>query len=184
MIYDEFEDLLFSGSSLGHNILGTQKSVRKFTGSSIRSFTGRTYNTDRMAFSLVGNVTEKTFISICERYLGGFAANHRIWERTQPAAASGFDKSFSRRTHQAHCVMGARAYSALDERRTALALLVNILGGPAANSLLNEVLREKNGLTYTAEATYVPLTDCGMATIYFGTEQLITVTVIGKIFCQ
>lgn len=170
LIYDEFEDLLFTGSSLGHNILGTRKSVSKFDDSSLRGFTGRTYNTDRMVFSVAGNITEKTFAALCERYFGAFPARSRQWERTVPAPVSHFDLSPSRRTHQAHCVLGSRAYSASDPHRTALALLINILGGPAANSRLNEMLREKNGLTYTAEASYTPFSDCGMATIYFGTE--------------
>jgi predicted Zn-dependent peptidase len=170
-IYDEFEDLLFAGSPLGHNILGTRKEVARIGARGLRGFVERTYNTDRMVFSAVGNITERAFVATVERFFGGVAANPRAFGRVEPAAAAHFDTTSARRTHQSHCVMGARAYSAADPRRTALALLVNIIGGPAANSRLNEILREKNGLTYTAEAAYTPFSDLGMATIYFGTER-------------
>ncbi len=170
-IYDDFEDLLFAGSSLGHNILGARKGIAKMDGQAIRNFVGRTYNTDKMVFSAVGNITERAFVAAMERFLGGAASNTRVFERTIPVQAAHFDVTSSRRTHQSHCVIGARAYGAADPRRTALALLTNIIGGPAANSRLNEILREKNGLTYTAEAAYTPFSDVGMATIYFGTER-------------
>ncbi len=140
-------------------------------GQVLRSFVERTYNTDRMVFSAAGNITERAFVAIVERFFGCVAPNMRAFERVTPRDAAYFDTSSSRRTHQSHCVMGARAYGAADPRRTALALLVNIVGGPAANSRLNEILREKNGLTYTAEASYTPFSDVGMATIYFGTER-------------
>lgn len=171
LIYDEFEDMLFEGSPLGHNILGTRKSVGRMDAPALRNFIGRTYNTDRMVFSVSGNITERAFVAVVERYFGGAAVNARTFEREVPRAVDHFEVASSRRTHQSHCVMGAQTYGANDPRRTALALLVNILGGPAANSRLNEVLRDKNGLTYTAEAIYTPFSDVGMATIYFGTEQ-------------
>ena len=51
-----------------------------------------------------------------------------------------------------------------------LALLINILGGPCANSLLNVVVREKNGLSYNIEASYTPYSDSGIVAIYFSSE--------------
>ncbi len=170
LIYDDFEDLLFHGSPLGHNILGSIRSVRRMDGDMLRGFTGRVYNTDRMVFSVVGNITERAFTAVVERFFGDIQSNPRDFRRSLPADVARFDTTSSRRTHQSHCVMGARAYSASDPRRTALALLTNMIGGPAANARLSELLREKNGLTYTAEAVYTPFSDTGMATIYFGTE--------------
>jgi predicted Zn-dependent peptidase len=75
-----------------------------------------------------------------------------------------------RHTHQAHGIIGTRGYSIADERRLPLALLVNILGGPSANSLLNIELREKRGLSYNVEATYTPYSDCGIVGIYFSSD--------------
>ncbi len=170
-IFDEFEDLLFAGSTLGHNILGTRSSVGRFTGADIRAFTARTYNTDQMVFAAAANISEKAFVKVVEACFGGVGHSARAFSREMPPLVAPFDKTLSRGTHQAHCVIGNRAYSNDDPRRIALALLVNILGGPAANSQLNTLLREKNGLTYSVEASFTSFSDSGIATIYFGTEK-------------
>lgn len=57
-----------------------------------------------------------------------------------------------------------------DAQRLPLALLVNILGGPSANSLLNILVREKNGLSYNVEANYTPYSDSGIVAIYFSCD--------------
>lgn len=170
-IYDEFEDMLFAGSPLGHNILGTKASVGRFTGGDIASFVGRCYNTDQMVFAVAADITENAFRRVAGRHFGDKPLSPREFGRATPAPQPVFNHSVNRHTHQAHCMMGGRAYDAHDPKRTALSLLVNIIGGPAANSLLNTLLREKYGLTYNIEASYTPYNDTGIAAIYFGTDK-------------
>lgn len=104
------------------------------------------------------------------RYFGGVAASTCRCERVAPGPCSRFEKSVVKHTHQTHCIIGGRAYGIADERRLPLALLVNILGGPSANSLLNMVIRERNGLSYNIEASYTPYGDTGIVAIYFSSE--------------
>lgn len=73
-------------------------------------------------------------------------------------------------THQAHVMIGARAYSARDPRHLSLYLLNNILGGPGMNSRLNLSLREKHGLVYTVESVMTTYTDTGLWSVYFGCD--------------
>lgn len=169
-IYDDFEDMIFRDSELGHNILGSKASIARFTTESIRSFVGRTYTTDHIVFSSIGNFSAATAQSVAERYLGGFAPTVRDFQRVTPAEYQPFTTTFSRHTHQAHGIIGTRGYSIADERRLPLALLVNILGGPSANSRLNILLREKYGLSYNVEATYTPYSDTGIVGIYFSSD--------------
>ncbi|HCT69752.1 MAG TPA: hypothetical protein DF409_00400, partial [Bacteroidales bacterium] len=61
-----------------------------------------------------------------------------------------------RRNFQTHCIIGNHAYGYADARRTALALLTNLLGGPAMNSRLSMALRERHGLSYNIESVYTP----------------------------
>lgn len=171
LIYDEFEDLLFEGSTLGHNILGTRKSVRSFKGDSIADFTTRCYNTDQMVFSVAANITEKKFMELIIRHLGHIPQSNRNYERSVLKSANPFNIAVDKDTYQAHCMIGSRAYSVYHPDRVALSLLINILGGPAANSDLNMLLREKNGLSYTVDAAYTPYCDTGVASIYFGTDK-------------
>ena len=140
LIYDTFEDMLFAGSELGHNILGRKNALARYDGEAIRAFTGRTHTTDQMVFSSIGNFSAKTAEAVAARYFAG------------------------------HCIIGNRAYGIGEEKRLPLALLINILGGPCANSLLNVVVREKNGLSYNIEASYTPYSDSGIVAIYFSSE--------------
>ena len=169
-IYDDFEDLMFKGSELGHNLLGSKASIAKFDTEAMRRFVDRCYTTDQMVFSSIGNFSVATARAVAERYLGSITPTVRGYERVQPLAYEPFDVRLSRHTHQAHGIIGARGFSIADERRLPLALLVNILGGPSANSLLNIELREKRGLSYNVEATYTPYSDCGIVGIYFSSD--------------
>ena len=169
-IYDDFEDLMFKGSELGHNILGSKASIARFDSEAIKRYVARCYTTDQMVFSSIGNFSVATAKAAAEEYLGSFAPTTRNFSRVEPLAYEPFDVALSRHTHQCHGLIGTRGYSIADERRLPLALLVNILGGPSANSLLNIELREKRGLSYNVEATYTPYSDCGIVGIYFSSD--------------
>ena len=169
-IYDDFEDMIFKGSELGHNILGSKASIARFTTDNMLSFVRRSYTTDQMVFSSIGNFSASTAQSVAERYLGGVTPTKREFERVAPLPYEPFDQRLARHTHQAHGIIGTRGYSISDERRLPLALALNILGGPSANSLLNLLLREKYGLSYNVEATYTPYSDTGIVGIYFSSD--------------
>ena len=170
-IFDDYEDLLSRGSELGHNILGNKKAIKRSAAPEIRAFLDRTYNTDQMVFSAVGNFSERRFREVCERYLAPVQENRRRFTRCPALSAQAFHSVQHKNTHQAHCLLGTRAYDHRNPNRIALSLLVNMLGGPSANSILNVAIREKNGLSYNIEAGYVPFGDTGIATVYFGTER-------------
>lgn len=170
MIYDTFEDLLFADSELGHNILGRKASLMRYDGDAIRAFTARTHTTDQMVFSSIGNISAKAAEAVAARYFADRQATVRGFERVAPAAYAPFEKTVVKHTHQTHCIIGNRACGIGEEQRLPLALLTNILGGPSANSLLNVVLREKNGLSYNIEASYTPYGDTGIVAIYFSSD--------------
>ena len=170
IIYDSFEDMLFRGSELGHNILGTKASISRFSTAEIRAFVDRTYTTDQMVFSSIGNFSAATARSVAERYLAEFKPTERTFSRVQPSPSECFDVRLTKHTHQAHGILGTRGYGISDDRRLPLALLVNILGGPSANSTLNLMLRERYGLSYNVEASYTPYSDSGIVSIYFSSD--------------
>lgn len=170
-IFDDFEDLIFKGSDLGHNILGPKNALKKYTREELIGFVARTYNTDQMVFASIGNITETRFKAVCHRYFGHIPPSQRTFTRTTAHDYAPFDKVFHRSRFQSHCVMGNRAYGLDNNDRIILSLLTNLLGGPSANSLLNMAVRERNGLSYAIEASYTPFSDTGIFTIYFGTDK-------------
>lgn len=170
LIYDTFEDLLFEGSELGHNILGRKVALQRYNGDAIRRFTERTHTTDQIVFSSIGSFSARTAEMIARRYIGEIPPRTRGYERTQTGLYRPFDRTITKHTHQAHCIVGARAFDLSEDKRLTLSLLVNLLGGPCANSLLNVEIRERRGLTYNIEANYTPYSDTGVVAIYFSTD--------------
>lgn len=171
LIFDDFEDLLFAGSSLGRNTLGTKQSVKSINSAKIRNFIQRTYNTNEMVFSVVGKIPFTKVERWCNEYLAIQPANIRNFTRQHPPVYVPFTKKVNKSTYQAHCVIGNRAYELDNENRIALSLLMNLLGGPMSSSVLNTVLREKHGLVYNIETNYSAYTDTGAINIYFGTSK-------------
>lgn len=170
MIFDSFDDMIFAGSELGHNILGTKASLAKYSTNHIKQFITRTHTTDQMVFSSIGNLSVGAVEKVAMRYLAEQPTSKRNFQRSTPPLVEPFEKCLNKHTHQTHCIVGARAYDINAEQRLPLSLLINILGGPSANSRLNILLREKNGLSYNIEAAYTPYNDCGAVAIYFSCD--------------
>lgn len=169
-VYDDFEDLLFAGSELGHNILGRRDDLEHLTRDNCMHYLKTLYVPSNMAFFSVGPERPDRVFSMAERYLGGM--NHAMAPVTRqvPAPVEPFKRVISIGTHQAHTIVGAPVPDMSHPLRYALMLLNNILGGPGMNSLLNVELRERRGYVYTVESTLSMLSDCGWMEIYLGCD--------------
>lgn len=170
LIFDEFEELLFAGSSLGRNILGDKKNLKRITDLDLKRFCADNYATDRIVFTLSSSLSFKKFESLCHRVFDGVERRNSALTRTSPKPVQLFDIQRNKRSHQTHVVIGGYAPSVFDESRLPAALLFNALGGPSALSRMNLLLREKHALTYNAEASFSPFTDSGLFTLYFSCE--------------
>ena len=177
LIYDEFENILFKDSSLGHNILGTAELVRSFTTEDALRFTRKLYRPDNAIFFAYGDIDFKKLVKLVGRALAdddsGKLAAEKL-PKNYPSVGeeiAGQTIVMQKNTHQAHVMIGTRAYDVNDDRRMPLYLLNNILGGPGMNAKLNLALREHNGLVYTVESTMVAYGDTGTWSIYFGCDE-------------
>ena len=231
LIYDEFENILFKGSPLGHNILGTAEQVRAFKTEDALRFTRKLYRPDNAIFFAYGDIDFKKLVRLLQRALADDESVVNLAEEKLPqisqitqiswnensiaeeksvssvksvgientkksAGNENTEKSVSsvksvgpknypsvgdriagqtivmqKNTHQAHVMIGTRAYDVNDDRRMPLYLLNNMLGGPGMNAKLNLALREHNGLVYTVESTMVSYGDTGTWSIYFGCDE-------------
>ncbi len=206
LIYDEFENILFKGSPLGHNILGTAEQVRAFKTEDALRFTRKLYRPDNAIFFAYGDIDFKKLVKLIRKALAdddsGKLAEEKLPQISQITQISGDENSITteksvssvksvgpknypsvgeeiagqtivmqKNTHQAHVMIGTRAYDVNDDRRMPLYLLNNMLGGPGMNAKLNLALREHNGLVYTVESTMVAYGDTGTWSIYFGCDE-------------
>ena len=174
LIFDEFENLLFEGHPLGHNILGTSEQVRSYNSEDARRFTRRYYRPDNSIFFASGDIDYKQLVKILEiidNPGNPESSEHPVYpELPSPREGLGVGITRHRSTHQSHVMIGTRAFAAGDDRRWALFLLNNILGGPSMNSRLNLSLRERNGLVYTVESSMASYSDTGVWSVYFGCD--------------
>ena len=217
LIYDEFENIIFKGSPLGHNILGTAEQVRSFKTEDALRFTRKLYRPDNAIFFAYGDIDFKKLVKLIRKALAdddsgkvaenaansvGKLAEEKLPQISQITQISGDENSITteksvssvksvgpekypsvgkeiagqtivmqKNTHQAHVMIGIRAYDVNDSRRMPLYLLNNMLGGPGMNAKLNLALREHNGLVYTVESTMVAYGDTGIWSIYFGCDE-------------
>lgn len=217
LIYDEFENIIFKGSPLGHNILGTAEQVRSFKTEDALRFTRKLYRPDNAIFFAYGDIDFKKLVKLIRKALAdddsgkvaenaansvGKLAEEKFPQISQITQISGDENSITteksvssvksvgpenhpsvgkeiagqtivmqKNTHQAHVMIGTRAYDVNDSRRMPLYLLNNMLGGPGMNAKLNLALREHNGLVYTVESTMVAYGDTGIWSIYFGCDE-------------
>jgi len=170
LIYDDFEALIFQNHALEHPILGTRKTLRYMNGQKASDFMSRCYNTDNMVFFVQGNLTQRQVMRFADKYLVFAPYCQRQYQRIPPTIYQPQNAVFRKHTHQAHVLLGNRAYRITDPKQNTLFLLNNLLGGGGMKSLLNLSLREQRGLVYTVESTYTPLSDCGYWSVYFACE--------------
>ncbi|MDR2232710.1 MAG: insulinase family protein [Tannerella sp.] len=170
LIFDEYENLLYDGHQLGHDILGSKRSLKSFVSQSGLSFLGRHYTTGNMVFFSMGDMKFEKIIRLAEKYFMKIPVSKDIGSRAKPQLTSPRTLVKKKKTHQAHIILGGLAYDMQDERRIPLFLLNNILGGPGMNSRLNVSLREKHGLAYHVESNVTTYTDTGIFAIYFGAD--------------
>ena len=187
LIYDEFENIIFKGSPLGHNILGTAEQVRSFKTEDALRFTRKLYRPDNAIFFAYGDIDFKKLVRLLKKSFLSEERRVKSEKFNSPEAQTQFNiqhltfntqHSFEgqtivmqKNTHQAHVMIGTRAYDVNDSRRMPLYLLNNMLGGPGMNAKLNLALREHNGLVYTVESTMVAYGDTGIWSIYFGCDE-------------
>jgi len=170
LIFDDFEEQIFAGKPIGHNILGNSLVVKSFTQKKLQDFISRNYNTDQMVFCSVGNIPDEKAIRMFRKHFESVPLNKRTSGTSLPWSYKVSTVSKKMDTFQSHCIIGNVAYNLKDERRIGMFLLNNILGGQGLNSRLNLSLREKNGLAYNVESAYNPYYDTGAFSIYFGTD--------------
>lgn len=170
LIFDDFEDMIFRNHPLGRNILGKPDLLRSFRTEDVLSFTRRFYQPGNMVFFVQGQYDFKKIVRLAEKHLADVPAVTVDNQRVPPPLYVPERLVVSKDTHQAHVMIGSRGYNAYDDKRTALYLLNNILGGPGMNSKLNVSLRERRGLVYNVESNLTSYTDTGAFCIYFGTD--------------
>ena len=169
-IQDDFDELLFPNHPLGINILGTAEHVQSFQKKDLHAFIDRNLDTSRIVISSIGKLAHDKVFAWADKHVGRIPEKKHQVSRILPPAMLPMERITKRGLTQAHVAMGRQSFAIENPNRLAFFMLINLLGGPSMNSLLNVSVREKHGLVYSIEATFTSYMDSGFWAIYFGTE--------------
>lgn len=176
-VYDRFEEKLFRGHSLSMPILGTPQSVRATSAEELRRFYKEKFVPGSMVFTIVADIDEKRMeadlLRTFDKFFSGSGMVSGEMKRPESVTLDNvFDEVINKQNHEANAVIGGYAPSLYEEKeRIATSLMSNILGGPAMNSILNDILREKHGWVYGVESSYTQYSDTGIMAISLGCER-------------
>lgn len=169
-VYDDFEDLMFAGSSLGHNILGDRQALQSFDSEKCRAWLSRYYTPGNMVAFYAGGYRSERVFALIEKFFGAMPSREIERHIIVPSVVVPFGELHRIDSHQCHTLVGARTGGVESADRYARALFTNIIGGPGMNSLLNVSLRERRGLVYSVEASTGLFSDCGELVVYYGCD--------------
>jgi predicted Zn-dependent peptidase len=173
-VHDLFAHTMFGDSPLGRPVLGTVDTVNALTADRIRRFYKKHYDPTHLVVACAGNIDHNKVVRQVR------AAFEKAGALKDPEAVpvaprdglrvlrtAGRVELQSRKTEQAHVVLGMPGLARTDERRWALGVLNTALGGGMSSRLFQEV-REKRGLAYSVYSYTSGFADCGLFGVYAG----------------
>jgi len=170
-INEVFDRMMFRGSGLGHDIIGTKQTINTFTSSDFHQFLKQWYGRGNMLLVMAGDaeiLKQKNTLELAETMFSKNADEDRIKDKVNlkvylppvPLESQRLHVHY-KETEQAHLVMGWPGMDRSDERRYAMSLLTTVLGGNMSSRLFTEV-REKRGLCYYIQADADQYHDTGV----------------------
>jgi len=176
---DEVHDLIAeviygSDTPLGRLISGTEETITPMTREQIVDFYRTRYVPANMVVSVAGNLDHDSVVamvteSFARSGVAGATAEPSAYRQTEPPAPVREPSAIVRDkdTEQAHLVLGCPGLTRLDERRFAVGVLNNCLGGGMSSRLFQEI-REKRGLAYSVYSYTSQYADAGIFAVYAG----------------
>jgi predicted Zn-dependent peptidase len=155
---------------LGRPILGTPETVGKFNRDALRQRFQHWFAPDRLVLSAAGNVKHEQVLELVEREFGGLQPNGEPEAHDAPSTQAPIHIESKRDLEQVHVCIGVPSVPLADERRFAVAVMNNLLGGGMSSRLFQNI-REKQGLAYAVFSELTPYSDAGMMTVYAGTAK-------------
>jgi len=171
---EEFENLMYGGSSMGRMIIGTKETVRATTSQGLRQYMNRWYRGSNMLIVIAGKFSNPKFSNsqmkeLLEEKFGGMDSGKMDNYKTKASYGKAEARHFKKKTEQAHFYLGVPGLSINDPRRYALQMGQVVLGGGMSSRLFNEI-REKRGLAYYVKADMDSNFDCGYLGVRAGVK--------------
>jgi predicted Zn-dependent peptidase len=171
LVFELHAETLWPEHPYGYSILGTPDTLGALSTRELRDLHRDAYFRGNCVIAASGNVNHEQLLTVLERE-GWFAGGAARPARAAPpgtAARRGVCRRETRDTAQTHVVMGSDTFPLRDNRRFALAILVNVFGGGMSSRLFQRV-REELGLAYSVFAYKSFYLTTGHLGVYVGSQ--------------
>jgi predicted Zn-dependent peptidase len=167
LVHELFAEALYPGHPLGLEVLGDERSITNMSGDDIRGFFADHYRPQNIVFSAAGLVDHDAVVDgLTSRFAGGSGGVRPV--RVAPVRPPEPSVVCTRKTEQAHLVVGCTAFDRHHPDRYALAALNHVLGGGLSSRLFQSI-REERGLAYAVYSYRAAFDDAGALAVYAGT---------------
>ena len=167
--YDLLNDVAYPHQAIGRAILGTTKTVKKFSVADLRGFLAANYHADHLVVAAVGHVDHAEVVRHAEALFGGLnSGGQRNGQGVEPARYAGGMRNSNKAFEQSHLLLGFEGPSYRDQTFITAQVFSGIFGGGMSSRLFQEV-RERRGLCYSIYSSFWGLGDTGMFTIHAAT---------------
>ncbi len=169
VVHDAFAEALYGDHPLGRPVIGTADSIEQLPAAAIVGYYRERYTSAQMVVAAAGNLDHDEVVAMVRNAFrdDGSAAPAPLREVSSPPPMVAGAVIDDRPTEQAHLVLGAPGLARDDDRRYALSVLNNALGGGMSSRLFQEV-RERRGLAYSVYSYSSHHADTGVFGVYAG----------------
>jgi predicted Zn-dependent peptidase len=173
LVHDLYAETYYGDTTLGRPILGTVKSIKEMSRSSVFNYYKKKYLPQDLVVAVAGNIKHKRVVAMVEEALsrdnfldvkGAPQIRPNTPVKTKPMHSVGL---LTRKTEQAHMFYGMEGVARSDDRRFAMGVLASALGGGMSSRLFQEI-REKRGLAYSVYAYAQQFAGSGQIGFYAG----------------
>ena len=168
LVHDVLGELLFPEQAIGRPIAGRAETVGGLDEQALRAHHARHYAGDQVVVAAAGPLEHGRLVALVEEAFDGLARGGSA-DRPDAVAAAGSRAFVERDLEQTHIAVGGRGIGRTDERRFALAVLDQILGGGASSRLWQEI-REQRGLVYSVYSYVTYFQETGQVGLALGTR--------------
>jgi len=168
LVHDLLGSQLFPDQAVGRPIAGFVGTVDGLDEHTIRDHHAAHYNANQIVVAAAGAIEHAELVALVEASFDGLQPGV-VSERTDAVASPGGENFLERDTEQTHIAIGGVGIGRQDERRFAMAVLDQILGGGASSRLWQEI-REQRGLVYSVYSYVAYLEETGQIGLALGTR--------------
>ena len=180
LLFDKFEEIIFSGNRLSYPVIGKESNILKFNSNELFNYHNSNYNTDGLLIVASGNLKHDELIKLTEKYITHRKTRYRK-TRDKFNNKKVEDAFIEKDVQQVHTIIGRATYGYNDKRRIPVRFLSALLGEGSSSRLFLAV-REKLGITYQINSFLNSYNDTSAFGVYFSTNQNQYARVIDIIF--